>query len=339
MSQNNNSMALLLCGKHFSLQYKRQNKIGIDFRKYVGNIQSRIIDFFSRQQYKIDIFISTDCSDMLTELLCTYKPVCHNVNGSNKVQKMLAGIKMIEDYTVVKYDTVVISRFDIYYKEDFINIDYDKLNIISILEQPWFCDDNFFLMPYSFLSDFKQIILQQKQYVSSQLYFHLLKNVFEKRLPVHYIKNEHVEVKCLTFFKLRYDFPFIINETIFTPNFTYTTEDGNSQLTITSKQNIYFKKLATKTPTPSSFHYKINSSGSYVFSYEIFLMRYILGGLKYVSINDKKYETSVVYTGMWAPIKLVFHTYTDGSMITFSFDDYVDDVELMIQNLVLLKLK
>ena len=85
---------------------------------------------------------------------------------------------------------------------NFLNINFDKFNIISILEHKKICDDNFYLFPTKYLRDFFNLIIHKKH--DDIMIPHYLKNDLEKKFNVNYICNENVSVPNLSFFKLRF---------------------------------------------------------------------------------------------------------------------------------------
>ena len=57
------------------------------------------------------------------------------------------------------YDLILITRFDLLFQKKFheSNINFDKFNIVSILERPDLICDNFYLFPYKYI----QILLNK----------------------------------------------------------------------------------------------------------------------------------------------------------------------------------
>ena len=49
------------------------------------------------------------------------------------------------------YDYVILTRLDIYFMKDFLNIDFTKLNLVSVLQDNNVCDDNFYLIPKKYI--------------------------------------------------------------------------------------------------------------------------------------------------------------------------------------------
>ena len=73
---------------------------------------------------------------------------------------------------------------DILFQKDFSNsnISFDKFNIVSILEEPDYICDNFYLFPYKYLIPFSGIIKKD---------YHMIKDEIEKSgCPINYILNE-----------------------------------------------------------------------------------------------------------------------------------------------------
>ena len=107
------------------------------------------------------------------------------------------------------YDLVLLTRYDILFLKDF-TIDIHKMNMVSILEHPYLCDDNLYIFPMCylplFISIFEKKCIEFEKY-KGQFHYHLLahylKNDIENAMPVNYICNEYTQVPHLSFFKIR----------------------------------------------------------------------------------------------------------------------------------------
>ena len=205
-------MSLILSGIHYRCNYDHchsQKKINIDFRHYIHNIQSHIIDFFTNKGYLIDIFICTNTSPILNELKHVYKPVVCTVlddTENKRVSKICRGFNDVMDYTIenkIEYDLCCQTRFDIFFMEPLIHIDLTKMNIFSVLEEPWAIDDNFILFPSSMMTVLLPIV-ERCNITNLPYAFHGLGDILNDAFPVNYIKNEYVSVPNLTSFKLHY---------------------------------------------------------------------------------------------------------------------------------------
>jgi hypothetical protein len=178
----------------------------IDFRKSYENYKEYIYDHFHKLGYKVDVYFATNNLDELdiNELINMYVPKSYvMVDNDNNVyksrnSKLLAAIKCCLD-SKVEYETCLITRFDLLFQKDFgdSNIDFDKINIVSLLESPNLICDNFYLLPYKLLHSFYDLV-QKNQYGR----FHdMLCNIL-KISDVNYILNENNYVKELSFYKI-----------------------------------------------------------------------------------------------------------------------------------------
>jgi hypothetical protein len=100
------------------------------------------------------------------------------------------------------YDLVLITRFDLLFQKDFnkSNIEFDKFNMVSILEKPNLICDNFYLFPYKFLKPFSEIA---KNNFTSR--FHDMKDELYAKInenSVNYILNENCSISELSFYKI-----------------------------------------------------------------------------------------------------------------------------------------
>ena len=204
------NMALLFFGLHYYENYLHFTnvKYTIDFRSYVDNIKSKLIDYF-KTRFKIDTFICTNDSKIKNELIKTYQP--KNIFFSNEISKNVKIIKVFQmmfEYMKkmnTSYDYVILTRLDIYFMKDFLNIDFTKLNLVSVLQDNNVCDDNFYLIPKKYIPLFyTTLLLTIRTNPENRGILHTLKNTFEKTMKVHYLCNEKCCVSKLSFFKLIY---------------------------------------------------------------------------------------------------------------------------------------
>ena len=200
-------MAICFFGIHYleCLNHWTGDKKRIDFRLYVDNFKEKVLDYFSKY-FEIDIFICTNRSEFVKELLDIYQPKRHIIvenqtnqifSKNNKVIKVLNCCINYQKDNDINYDNILLSRFDIFFEKEFNNIDYRKLNIISILECDHFICDNFYLFPQKYLISFYEIFLNHKTSVG-----HAFKCLFEKKMDINYICNEKKEVNLLSFYTL-----------------------------------------------------------------------------------------------------------------------------------------
>ena len=200
-------LALCFFGIHYleSLNHWTGGKKRIDYRYYVDNFKEKVIDYFNRD-FDIDIFICTNKSEYLLDLLDVYKPVRHIVvenqrdqifSKNNKVIKVLNCCMNYQEDNDIVYNNILLSRFDIFFEREFGNIDYKKLNIISTLECDHFICDNFYLFPHKYLMSFYEIFMNNRTSVA-----HAYKCLFEKKMDINYMCDEKKAVNLLSFYTL-----------------------------------------------------------------------------------------------------------------------------------------
>jgi hypothetical protein len=98
-----------------------------------------------------------------------------------------------------KYDHCLITRFDLLFSNNFSksNINYGKLNIVSILERDEIICDNFYFMPFKLLKPFYNLV---KRNIGKS--FHQVRKDIEEISDIHFICNEYVPVHKLSFYKI-----------------------------------------------------------------------------------------------------------------------------------------
>jgi hypothetical protein len=203
-------LALLLFG--ISLEINKHWQYGtsysVDYNNSYENYQKYIYEYFKNKGYDIDVYISTNIlpENYKEDLFNKYKPVkCNFIETIEDDRHLSKNIKIDDVVNLCinegrEYDLILITRFDLLFKKDFANsnIQFDKFNIVSILENPDYICDNFYLFPYKYLSNFSNII--KKDIRKSH---HFIKEELENiGCPINYILNEHTEVANLSFYKI-----------------------------------------------------------------------------------------------------------------------------------------
>ena len=162
-------LGLLLFG--VSLEINKHWQYGtlysLDYNNSYDNYQKYIFEYFTKKGYDIDVYISTNkfINDKdVNELTEKYKPVkCSFIEDREDI--VLSRNKKLESVIDLcinegnEYDLILITRFDLLFQKDFANsnIDFDKINIVSVLEKSNLICDNFYLFPYKYLIPFKKI--------------------------------------------------------------------------------------------------------------------------------------------------------------------------------------
>lgn len=190
--------AILLSGLSHCYNYRHfsKNYIAIDYIFYYNNIKQKLIDFFNKHG-KVDVYVSTNDSDKLEDIIKLYNAVNFTTKGNTRNEKIIYGLDLINPDD---YDFIVITRFDISFVDDF-NIsyfDFDKVNIISFLEsEDLFCD-NF----YAFSGKKFKSFYDANMAVIGDTHGHFL-NRGNEFFEYNFIKNENLPVDKLSFYRLR----------------------------------------------------------------------------------------------------------------------------------------
>lgn len=203
-------LALLLFG--ISLEINKHWQYGtsysVDYNNSYENYQKYIFEYFKNKGYDIDVYISTNILPNIykEDLLDKYKPVkCNFIETIEDDRHLSKNIKIDDVVNLCinegnEYDLILITRFDLLFQKDFSNsnIQFDKFNVVSILENPNYICDNFYLFPYKYLSEFSKII--KKNIRESH---HFIKEDLENmEFPINYILDERTVVADLSFYKI-----------------------------------------------------------------------------------------------------------------------------------------
>jgi len=143
-----------------------------------------------------------------TKKICkNFEPIRYNFMENKSTHNLSRNSKLINVInlcleTKINYDLVLMTRFDLLFQKDFSesNLNFDKFNLVSILEKPNLICDNFYLFPYQYLETFLNIA---KNNLNCR--FHDIKNeLYDKIRPenINYILNEHCNVDNLSFYKI-----------------------------------------------------------------------------------------------------------------------------------------
>jgi hypothetical protein len=208
-------LALILFG--ISLEINRYWQYGalysIDYNNSYDNYQRYIFDYFKGKGYNIDVYISTNnlnSKNDISEIIDKYKPVKYRIaddndNGEDDKDYIISRNKKLESAIDLciegggEYDLVLITRFDLLFQKDFAdsNIQFDKINIVSVLDRPNLICDNFYLFPHKYLKDFQQVIRK-----CANINHRNIKNDLEKIAPINYVLNENRDISELSFYKI-----------------------------------------------------------------------------------------------------------------------------------------
>ena len=342
-------MAICLAGLHFVSHYKHftGELKNINYKEYVKNIKTKIYDYFEKN-YHIDTFICTEISHVFDELCKTYLPVKYCIDDRNKNTghyggcfKKLKVLELLLDHihkSNKHYDTVLLTRFDIYILKNFTNenLNLNKLNIVSVLENDNVCDDNLFIFPSHDLVQIIDMIRNQLNKHKKANSIHLLKNTFEKKFHVNYICNDKYNlVNKLTFFKLRFfdNVELILNKFLFTENVMYNSINRTSQILI-HDNIIEFKKIINNSSPFNWIGYELEKTGFYILSFEIHSNKNIIN-YDFIKMHKpvKFYKTNNILANVWTKIVIFIEIREPNDLLCFIFDDFHDNIEILYKNI------
>ena len=343
--KNTKKMALLFYGIHYEKKYQHPSKktYDIDARLYYKNIKIKMIDYFEKF-YKIDIFICSNESNLKNDLLKLYNPVRYHFDSSlSKIQKIIKILKMLIDYIdnqFDRYDVIMMSRLDIYFMKNFLNINFEKFNNVSILEHKKACDDNFYLFPIKYLHDFYNLIINQNY--NDILILHHIKNLLEKKFNVNYICNENDSVPNLSFFKLRFfdNIDFNLDKYLFSDNVWYKSLNNNAEMLKNEIDNIiYFKKINHYRCNYCWIGYEIKNIGNYNLIFDIMSNKDIIN-FNYIKTHkpEQYYTTNNIYSNTLTSINIMIKITNNDDLFVIIFDDFYDTIDIQIKNLQINKI-
>jgi hypothetical protein len=201
-------LALLLFGKsydeyiHGLLGYKVETRSDASYENY----KKYIFEYFNDLGYEIDVYFATNNinEEKLSELLIKYNPVeyemlnCEDHYSVSRNKKLKAVVECCINKNI-KYDLVLITRFDLIFKKKFseTNMNLNKFNLVSSLEKDYLICDNFYLFPYTLLENFYELI---KKNINNN--FHLIQSDLEKISEINFILDENCSVADLSFYKI-----------------------------------------------------------------------------------------------------------------------------------------
>lgn len=199
-------MAIMFFGISYLENYNYRNS-NIDFRLSVDNYKEFIFNYF-KNKYNIDVFIATNIidDDIYNQIIQIYNPIkikcCENLNTNllSRQHKITSVIQLCKEYSKeynINYDLCLITRFDLLFKIPLnqISFNYNTINITSQLNIPNAICDNFYLLPFNYLSSFYNIINKNE-------YNHFIKSELDKICNIHFFYNQHTYVNSLSFYKI-----------------------------------------------------------------------------------------------------------------------------------------
>jgi hypothetical protein len=318
------------------------------------NYNEYIFDYFRDNQFEIDVFISSNSSIYSEKLINLYNPkkylFCDDKKISSSVNdrniKFCNALNLCIEYAdenSIAYDNILMTRFDINFmiKFDKVKIDYNAMNIVSILEKNDFIDDNFYLFPFCKSHAFLDYCLKRIFIYKNIKAFHyeIKNNLIKIFGNINYLKNEHKFVKDLSFYKIVREKKIrglIINGNELNDIIYYNLE-SNSSIMI-SNNRILFEKLNKNICPYAWFGYIIENKGEYKIKFKILSNKKINkksnNGIKLHS-PVKIYNDFLdnVEPGIWEKIEVIVNVENNNDTLLFIFDDFDDSVNIIFENI------
>ena len=204
-------LALLLFGISYGEYHHFWGRnMKIDYKISVENYKTFIFEYFENLGYEIDVFFATNeiDDDEKEKLLEIYKPVDYvfmehnNDKRAGRNEKFRNVIDLCVKHKNNNYNHVLITRFDLLFKKKFqeSHIEFNKFNLISILERDKLVCDNFYFFPIRMLDRFKELcdFWDWRR-------FHDIVYQLEKIwgiISIHYILNENTWIGGLSFYEI-----------------------------------------------------------------------------------------------------------------------------------------
>ncbi len=197
--------------------FKKDN-VRIDFELSVENYKKRIINHFKNLGYEIDIYLSTYKSEKTDKLLEIYKPrkkiILDKFINDRFISRnfhFMNCLRMIKNSNV-DYKMIIMTRFDLLFNESFDNVDInlDKMNLVSELHHKKKVDDNLYIFSSDKLNSFIKLCGTYKKKT-----YHEMKLDLNKLFGINYLANEKKPVAKLSFFTIVRNSKFDSNLKIF----------------------------------------------------------------------------------------------------------------------------
>lgn len=320
----------------------------LDSRQYVKNIKTYIYDFFTEKGYAIDTFVCTNESPIVKDILEAYRPLRHSYIGNTedrRISKTIEVLRLLIEYmneTHTEYDSICLTRFDIYFLQPLLNIDYTKLNIISMTlpnkqSKTRLVDDNFYLFPKSMLNGIYDIYrTYRNQYIGGgpELVAMCFKPAFEEKFSIHYIKNEE-RMLIHEFTSMKLDLfnsiNLIVNKYLYTESIKYYSKRRNAYIVI--ENDITFVKEGNGEDC--SFGYTIDP-GDYNISFDILSDNDIQ--VPFISLDSKYYTVEPIQASILKNVTLKLHIKKRNSHVLFNFSNYNNPLIINIKNISIEKI-
>lgn len=339
----------------------------IDFRDSVNNYNKYILNHYKQLNYEIDIFFSTYDHKYRNLLIDTYKPKDHHFEDkyiiNSRISRnthFLKAMDLCYNYSLnndIDYDYVIITRFDLLFQISFdkVLIDYNKMNIVSILEKRSLICDNLYIFPFDKINEFI-ITIRENINVQSHNYENIIIPIFGE---INFFSNQDpILVENLSFYKInriseykkiknkKYinnteNIEFILNKIKFKENIKYTN-NYNSSLCI-SDSVINFSKNNNDKSIYSWFGYDNIQQGPYNVMFDVLANKKLE---KQFNIGIKTHfpETVLknefidnVIENEWSSCLEEIDIKKDNDLCIFIFDGFQSTLDLKIKDIEFIK--
>lgn len=202
-------VALLLFGLSYTeFTHWSNRKLKVDWKKSYTNYKDFIYRYFNDMNYDVDLYFSTTKSNKAEQnkIIKYYKPIKYNFSDMNNDDTESRKLKLLNvidlcKSTNIQYDYILITRFDLLFKKNFAtsNINLNKFNVVSTMNESEFIDDNFYLFPFEMITKFYEIV-KRKQFGLC----HDIRNELQDAIndDINYILDEQKNSTELSFFKI-----------------------------------------------------------------------------------------------------------------------------------------
>lgn len=315
---------------HFRLNYHHV----IDYRYYRKNIKDKLINNFNK--YNIDMYACTNQSHIEHEFITDYnlKGYIFDNNIGKRNVKIKKGLELIFN-SKIHYNYIIITRPDIYFMADITpnNINLNKLNLVSILEENHLIDDNLYILPNKYFNKFYEIYskLHDEQSIES----HWLKSDFDNVFKINYLRNEHTYVENLSFYKLRYYSysHFILNNIHFDKNIFFHSIYDNCVM-ILEGESINLHKVRNYLCDYCWCGLNFNR-GNYNLSFDVITDKDI-NNLKFLKLHHPiRYieHNQYIPQHQWVNININIEITSDNDLFIWILDDFCDTLSFTIRDI------
>ena len=309
----------------------------IDCRYYIDNFNIYLMDYF-KKEYDIDIYISSNKNAIQDEILKIYNPTAYHFDdiGIGRNKKIAKGLELLINSNI-NYDIIIIMRFDIFFQKIFDNkfFNFNKLNIVSILEHNHLIDDNLYIFPNKYLSKIYEIFLNCNDGYKEEA--HNLKNIFDKNFDIHYILNQNARVENLSFFKIRYfqniDFIMNIQSHTFQKNIIYNSKNNTSSICIHNDEIINFSKNTSNKCDFAWIGYNLEKNREYNIKFCFFVDKDI-NNFNFIKLHKPvRYynQKNNIIPNKWNDLEINVKTSKEDDLLCFIFDNFIGLINFKIK--------